>query len=95
MCRLLHLVLVKGYSNCSLVTIYIVRMTTHCVVSSSLEYILANQTGVTQKDFWKNGGAEDIIILVIANIVGNSSNRFGQSHELYLPKSLESEVHDK
>lgn len=33
----------------------------HCVVhfasiSSSLEYILANQTGVTQKDFWKNGG---------------------------------------
>ena len=22
----------------------------------SLEYILANQTGVTQKDFWKNGG---------------------------------------
>ena len=39
--------------------------------------------------------AEDIIILVIANIVGNSSNRFGQSHELYLPKSLESEVHDK
>lgn len=45
----------EGY--CSLVTIYIVR--THCVVhfasiSSSLEYILANQTGVTQKDFWKN-----------------------------------------
>lgn len=39
--------------------------------------------------------AEDIIILVIANIVGNSSNRFGQPHELYLPKSLESEVHDK
>ena len=39
--------------------------------------------------------AEDIIILVIANIVGNSSNRFGQSHELYLPKSLELEVHDK
>ena len=25
-------------------------------ISSSLEYILANQTGVTQKDFWKNGG---------------------------------------
>lgn len=55
----------EGYSNC--MTIYIVRMsclmklTTHCVVhfasiSSSLEYILANQTGVTQKDFWKNGG---------------------------------------
>lgn len=25
-------------------------------ISSSLEYTLANQTGVTQKDFWKNGG---------------------------------------
>ena len=59
----------EGYSNCSLVTIYTVRtkmsylmkLTIHCVVhfasiSSSLEYTLANQTGVTQKDFWKNGG---------------------------------------
>ena len=25
-------------------------------ISSSLEYTLANQTGVTQKAFWKNGG---------------------------------------
>lgn len=38
---------------------------------------------------------DELFVLVIANIVGNSSNRFGQSHELYLPKSLESEVHDK
>ena len=40
---------------------YLMKLTIHCVVhfasiSSSLEYTLANQTGVTQKDFWKNGG---------------------------------------
>lgn len=59
----------EGVFELQLVTIYTVRtkmsylmkLTIHCVVhfasiSSSLEYTLANQTGVTQKDFWKNGG---------------------------------------